>query len=107
MVGSEFGIHTINSWTQIRFFLPTVQIAGAVVMAWGMFSWHTLHHLMPSKHHLKATANLSFGADYVHPFMATIYPSHNDNWAAVVSIVAHRRQFMPPNLAATNMLTYC
>ncbi len=49
-----------------------VQAAGGV-MAWGIFSWHTLGPLVPIDHRLNATAYLSIVADHVHPFMTTVY----------------------------------
>ncbi len=49
--------------------------AGVGVMVWGIFSWHTLGLLVPIEHHLNATAYLSIVADYVHPFMTTVYSS--------------------------------
>ncbi len=52
-----------------------VQAGGDGVMVWGIFSWHTLGPLVPSKHRLNATASLSIVADHVHPFMTTVYPS--------------------------------
>uniref|UniRef100_A0AAY5LA27 Transposase Tc1-like domain-containing protein n=1 Tax=Esox lucius TaxID=8010 RepID=A0AAY5LA27_ESOLU len=54
--------------------VTTVQ-AGAGVMVWGMFSWHTLGPLMPIGHCLNATAYLCIVSDHVHPFMTTLYPS--------------------------------
>ncbi len=48
--------------------------AGGGVMVWGIFSWHTLGHLLPIEHRLNATAYLSIDADHVHPFMTTVYP---------------------------------
>ncbi len=50
----------------------TVQAAGGV-MAWGIFSWHTLGPLVPIDHRLNATAYLNIVADHVHPFMTTVY----------------------------------
>lgn len=61
-----------------------VQAAGGVI-AWGMFSWRTLGLLILIEHGLHASARLSIVADYMHPVMATIYPScgngyfHHDN----------------------------
>jgi len=55
--------------------VTTVQAGGDGVMVWGMFSWHTLGHLGPAGHRLKAMAYLSIVSDHVHPFMATMYPS--------------------------------
>ncbi len=48
---------------------------GGDVMVWGIFSWHTLGPLVPIEHCLNATVYLSIVADYVHPFMTTVYPS--------------------------------
>ncbi len=47
--------------------------AGAGVMVWGVFSWHTLGPLVPIEHCLNATAYRSIVADHVHPFMTTVY----------------------------------
>ncbi len=55
--------------------VSTVQAAGGDVMVGGIFSWHTLGHLVPIEHRLNATAYLSIVADDVHPFMTTVYPS--------------------------------
>ncbi len=54
--------------------VSTVQTVGGV-MVWGMFSWHTLGHLVPIEHRLNVTDYLSIVADHVHPFMTTVYPS--------------------------------
>ncbi len=51
-----------------------VQAGGVGVMVWGIFSWHTLGPLVPIEHCLNATAYPSIVADYVHPFMTTVYP---------------------------------
>ncbi len=51
----------------------TVQAAGGGVMVWVIFSWHTLHPLVPIEHRLNATAYLSIVADHVNPFMTTVY----------------------------------
>ncbi len=53
----------------------TVQAGGGGVMVWGIYSWHTLGPLVPIEHCLNATAYQSIVADYVHPFMTTVYPS--------------------------------
>ncbi len=58
--------------------VSTVQAGGGGVMVWGIFSWHTLGHLVPIKHILNTTAYLSIVADHVHPFMTTVYPSSDD-----------------------------
>jgi len=57
--------------------VTTVQ-AGDGVMVWGMFSWHTLGHLVPIGHRLYATDYLSIVSDHgplwppwTHPLMAT------------------------------------
>ncbi len=51
------------------------QVGGGGVMVWGIFPWHTLGPLVPIEHCLNATAYLSIVADYVHPFMTTVYRS--------------------------------
>ena len=61
-----------------------VQAAGGGVMAWGIFSWHTLGLLVPTEQRLNSTAYLSIVTDYVCPFMTTVDPStegffHQDN----------------------------
>jgi len=52
-----------------------VQAGGGGVMAWGMFSWHTLGPLVPIGHHLNATAYLNMSIPLwppcTHPLMAT------------------------------------
>ncbi len=57
------------------FLVSMVQAAGGGVIVWGIFSWHTLHPLVPIENCLNATAYLSIVADDVHPFMTTVYPS--------------------------------
>ena len=44
-------------------------------MVWGIFSWHTWVLLVPIEHSLNATAYLSIVADYVQPFLTSVYPS--------------------------------
>ncbi len=51
------------------------QVGSGGVMVWGIFPWHTLGPLVPIEHCLNATAYLSIVADYVHPFMTTVYRS--------------------------------
>lgn len=46
-------------------------------IVWVMFSLHILGTIIQINHCLNATAYLSMVADYVHPFMATLYPSSN------------------------------
>ncbi len=53
--------------------LSTDQAGGGGVIVGGIFSWHTLGHLVPIEHRLNATAFLSIVADHVHPFMTTVY----------------------------------
>ncbi len=55
-----------------------VQAGGDGVMVGGIFSWHTFGPLVQIEHRLNATAYLSIGADHVHPFMTTVYPSLDD-----------------------------
>jgi len=55
--------------------VTTVQAAGGGVMVSGIFSWHTLGPLVPTGHHLNATAHLSTVSDHVHSFMPTMFPS--------------------------------
>ncbi len=56
--------------------VSTVQAdGGGGVMVWMIFSCHTLGLLVPIQHCLNATVYLSNVADYVHPFMTTVYPS--------------------------------
>ncbi len=52
--------------------VSTVRAGGGGVMVWGIFYWHTLGPLVPTEHHLNATAYLSIFADHVHPFMTTV-----------------------------------
>ena len=75
MVGSELEQHESMDPTCL---VSTDQAGEGGVMVWGIFSWHSLGPLKPINHHLKAAASLSIFADYVHPFMATMYPSSND-----------------------------
>ncbi len=55
--------------------VSTVQAGGGGVMVWGIISWYTLGPLVPIEYRLNATAYLSIVADYVHPFMTTVYTS--------------------------------
>lgn len=48
---------------------------GGGVTVWGIFSWHTLSHSLPTEHHLNATEYLTIVADHIHPFMSTLYSS--------------------------------
>ncbi len=73
-VGSEFGVKDIKSMDP-SCLVSTVQAGGGGVMVGGIFSWHTLGHFVPTEHRLNATAYLSIVANYVHPFMTTVYPS--------------------------------
>ena len=57
--------------------VSTVQAGGAGVMAWEVFSWHTLRTLIPISHRLNGKTYLSIVADHVHLFITTIYPSSN------------------------------
>ena len=59
MVGSEFGVNNIKAWIHPALYpsclVSTVQAGGDGVMVLGIFSWHTLGHLVPSEHRLNAT----------------------------------------------------
>ncbi len=70
------------------FLVSTVQAAGGGVMVWGIFSWHTLGSLVPIEHRLNATAYLSIVADYVHPFMTTVYPSSDATSSRIMQHVS-------------------
>ncbi len=76
--------------------VSTVQTASGGVMVWGIFSWHTLGHLLPVEHRLHTTAYLSIVADHVHPFMTAAYPSsecyfQQDNAPLhKIQIISHR-----------------
>ncbi len=73
MVGSEFCVKKKSMDPSCL--VSMVQAGGGGVMVWGIFSWHTLGRLVPIEHRLNPTAYLSIVADYVHPFMTTVYPS--------------------------------
>jgi len=60
--------------------VTTVQAGSGDVMVWGMFSWHTLGHLVPIGHCLNATAYLrivSHPLMRTHPLMATSRIMHH------------------------------
>jgi len=59
----------------------------------GIFSWHTLGPLEPIEHHLNATVYLSIVADYVHPFMTTVYPS-SDSYFQQDNAPCHKAQII-------------
>ncbi len=67
--------------------------AAAGVMVWGVFSWHTLGLLVPIWHCLNATAFLSIVADYVHPFMTSVYPS-SDGYFQQDNAPCHKAQII-------------
>ncbi len=73
--------------------VSTVQADGGGVMVWGIFSWHTLGPLLPIEHHLNTTAYLSIVADYVHPFMTTVYPS-SDGYFQQDNAPCHKAQII-------------
>ncbi len=73
--------------------VSTVQAGGGGVMAWGIFSWHTLYPLVPIEHRLNATAYLSIVADHVHPFMTTVYPS-SDSYFQQDNAPCHKAQII-------------
>ncbi len=70
-----------------------VQAVGGGVMVWGIFSWHTLGPLVPIERHLNAAAYLSIVADYVHPFMTTVYPS-SDGYFQQDNAPCHKAQII-------------
>ncbi len=70
-----------------------VQAGGGGVMVWGIFSWHALGPLVPTKHRLNATAYLSIVADHVHPFMTTVYPS-SDGYFQQDNAPCHKAQII-------------
>ncbi len=74
MVESQFGRKEHESMDP-SCLVSMVQTGGGGVMAWGLFSWHTLGPLVPIEHRLNTTAYLSIVSDHVHPFMTTVYPS--------------------------------
>ncbi len=63
--------------------------AAAGVMVWEIFSWQTLGPLVPTEHHLNTTAYLSIVADYVPPFMTTVYPSFQQD-----NVPCHKAQII-------------
>lgn len=84
MVGSEFGINTMDPACLVS----TVQAGGGGVMVWGRFSWHTLGSVL-IEHRVNATAYLSIVADHVHPFMTTVYPS-SDGYIQQDNLAYHK-----------------
>jgi len=68
--------------------VSTVEAGG--VMVWGIFSWHTLGPLVPIEHRLNY---LCIVADYVHPFMTTVYPS-SDNFFQQDNASCHKAQII-------------
>lgn len=70
MVESEFGVSSMNPWTQMnlcqQFKLPW-RCDGV-----GNVSWHTLGSFIPIEHCVNAITYLSIVADHVYPFIATI-----------------------------------
>ncbi len=80
--------------------VSTVQVGGGGVMVWGIFSWHTLGPLVPIEHRLNATAYLSIVADYVHPFMTTVYSSSD---ATSSSIMHHVTKLKSSQTGFLNM----
>ncbi len=73
--------------------VSTVQAAGGGVMVWGIFCCHTLGPFVPIEHRLNATAYLSIVADYVHPFMTTVYPS-SDGYFQQDNAPCHKAQII-------------
>jgi len=73
--------------------VTTVQAGGDGIMVWGMFSWHTLSHLVPIEHCLNATAYLAIVSDHVHPFRATMYPS-SDSYFQQDNAPFHKAQII-------------
>ncbi len=73
--------------------VSTVQAGGGGIMVWGIFSWHTLGLLVPIEHRLNATAYLSIVADYVHPFMTTVYLS-SDGYFQQDNAPCHKAQII-------------
>lgn len=55
------------------YLLSRFQAGGGSVVMWGMFSWHTLGHLIQIEQRL----NLNIVHDHMHPFLAIIYLSYN------------------------------
>ncbi len=76
MIVSEFGVKNTKAWIHP---CQWIHLNGSGCWWWcngvGIFSWHTLGHLVPNEHCLNATAYLSIVTDHVHPFMTTVYPS--------------------------------
>ncbi len=73
--------------------VSTVQAGGSGVMAWGIFSRHTLGPLVPIEHCLNATAYLSIVAEHVHPFMTTVYSS-SDGYFQQDNSPCHKAQII-------------
>ncbi len=92
MVGSEFGAKHMKSMDP-SCLVSMVQAGGGGVMVWGIFCWHTLGPFVPIEHRLNATAYLSIVADYVHPFMTTVYPS-SDGYFQQDNAPCHKAQII-------------
>ncbi len=75
------------------FCLVSMVQAGCGVMVLWIFSWHTLGPLVPIEHRLNAKAYLSIVADYVHPFMTTVYPS-SDGYFQQDNAPCHKAQII-------------
>ncbi len=70
-----------------------VQDAAGGVMVWGIFSWHTLGHLVPNEHCLNTTVYLSIVADHVNSFMTTVYPC-SDGYLQQGNAPSHKAQII-------------
>ncbi len=83
---TKIGIKNMKAWIH-----PALsQRLRTGVMVWGIFSWHTLGPLVPIEHRLNY---LCIVADYVHPFMTTVYPS-SDNFFQQDNASCHKAQII-------------
>lgn len=75
MVGTEFWHHQ-NESMDTTCHVSTIQAGGCSVNVWGIIYWHTFHQLIQIENCLNATS-YHIGADHMHLFMTTIFPSYN------------------------------
>lgn len=70
-------------------------LSRAQVVVWGIFPWHTLYPVVPTKRHSNTTRYLSVVADHFLPFMTTLhsftvtFPSPG---VSLILFAARRRQ---------------
>ncbi|GBO08427.1 hypothetical protein AVEN_270100-1, partial [Araneus ventricosus] len=54
--------------------MTTLKAGGGKIMVWGMISWSTLGVLISVDTTLNSAAYLNIVSDYVHSFMAIMFP---------------------------------